>query len=230
MEPTGGNASNSREDSVDRGQGEAVAECRLADSRGADVRMKVPDANNRGGGTGEHVCVQPVLERQRTQVQRAKAKSRPRVSFAPKIVLVRIHSYDYCRASSGPESSDDDAGSSDDCCSSSSTFSPTEGNLLLKAQFLPGSILWVRPPHKTHCGRRLLSNGDWFRQVKDKPEAATRCTDLAGKEGQEKFRSTIKQHADELVYVHVAPPCGTASRAREIRRFGRWDPQSLRSD
>ena len=61
---TGENAGNSREGSV--------AECRLANSRGADVRIKIPDTSNGGDGTGEHVRVQPVLKRQRTQVQGAK--------------------------------------------------------------------------------------------------------------------------------------------------------------
>ena len=32
------------------------------------------------------------------------------------------------------------------------------------------------------------------------------------------------------LYVHVAPPCGTASRARFIKRKGRHNPPPLRSD
>ena len=175
MEPTGENASNSREGSVDRGQGEAVAECHLANSRGADVRMMVPDTSD-GRGTGEHVCVQPALKRQRIQVQGAKAKSKPRVSFAPKIDLVRIPSYDHCRASSGPESFDDDAGSSDECCSSSSTFSPTEGDPPPdKPKFCLEVFCGCARLTKHLVGAGFSAMGIAFRQVKDKPEAATRC-------------------------------------------------------
>ena len=32
------------------------------------------------------------------------------------------------------------------------------------------------------------------------------------------------------VYVHFAPPCGTASRARFIKRKGRFNPPILRTD
>ena len=35
---------------------------------------------------------------------------------------------------------------------------------------------------------------------------------------------------DACVYVHFAPPCGTASRARFIRRKGRYNPPVLRTD
>ena len=164
-------------------------------------------------------------------MQGAKAKSKPRVSFAPKIDLVRIPNYDYCRASSGPESFDDDAGSSDECCSSSSTFSPTEGDPPPdKPKFCLEVFCECARLTKHLVGAGFAAMGIDFRQVKDKPEAATRWMDLASREGQEKFWSTIKQHAAELVYVHFAPPCGTASRAREIRRSGKWDPQPLRSD
>ena len=32
------------------------------------------------------------------------------------------------------------------------------------------------------------------------------------------------------IYVHFAPPCGTASRARFIKRKGRYNPPILRTD
>ena len=35
---------------------------------------------------------------------------------------------------------------------------------------------------------------------------------------------------EACVYVHFAPPCGTASRARFIRRKGRYNPPVLRTD
>ena len=35
---------------------------------------------------------------------------------------------------------------------------------------------------------------------------------------------------DACVYVHFAPPCGTASRARFIKRKGRYNPPVLRTD
>ena len=35
---------------------------------------------------------------------------------------------------------------------------------------------------------------------------------------------------DRLAYIHMAPPCGTSSRARLIRRKGRYNPPPARSD
>lgn len=48
------------------------------------------------------------------------------------------------------------------------------------------------------------------------------------KEGDQlQFWDLIRE--GRVKYVHFAPPCGTASRAREIRRKG-CDPKPLRSD
>ena len=37
-------------------------------------------------------------------------------------------------------------------------------------------------------------------------------------------------HEPGCIYVHFAPPCGTASRARFIKRRGRYNPSVLRTD
>ena len=69
---------------------------------------------------------------------------------------------------------------------------------------------------------------------KDKPRGRYLCLDLSMPEGQEAFRQLVKEN--RVVYVHIAPPCGTASRAREVRRFDKQgrpeqnDPMPLRSD
>ena len=64
------------------------------------------------------------------------------------------------------------------------------------------------------------------KNCKDTPVARTVWLDLATKEGQMEFWSFVR--SGKVQYVHFAPPCGTASRAREVRRKG-CDPKPLRS-
>ena len=52
--------------------------------------------------------------------------------------------------------------------------------------------------------------------------------DLLKPECLQFVQDIIKEEA--CVYVHFAPPCGTASRARFIRRKGRYNPPVLRTD
>ena len=58
--------------------------------------------------------------------------------------------------------------------------------------------------------------------------------DLSTPQGQQEFRDLVKEL--KPVYVHFAPPCGTATKARDIRRkfeitAGKFiDPPPLRSD
>ena len=61
---------------------------------------------------------------------------------------------------------------------------------------------------------------------KDKPRAKIIWIDLTTRAGQLEFWALVR--AGQIRYVHFAPPCGTASRAREIRRRG-IDPKPLRS-
>eukprot|EP00973_Karenia_brevis_P017640 2421448-Karenia_brevis.AAC.1 len=62
---------------------------------------------------------------------------------------------------------------------------------------------------------------------KDKPTCTHIYIDLATPSGQAAFWTIIAER--KPVFVHFAPPCGTASRAREIRRRVGPDPQPLRS-
>ena len=52
--------------------------------------------------------------------------------------------------------------------------------------------------------------------------------DLLKPECLEFVQQIIREEA--CIYVHFAPPCGTASRARFIRRKGRYNPPVLRTD
>eukprot|EP00973_Karenia_brevis_P042830 5929090-Karenia_brevis.AAC.1 len=63
---------------------------------------------------------------------------------------------------------------------------------------------------------------------KDRPLVPTLNLDLVKKSEQELFWGMVSEH--KLKYVHFAPPCGTATRAREIRRSNGPDPKPLRSD
>ena len=68
---------------------------------------------------------------------------------------------------------------------------------------------------------------------KDKPKAPTIWLDLTTSSGQTEMLKLLGNK--ELKYVHFAPPCGTCSLSREIRRFNEdgtpssIDPKPLRS-
>lgn len=62
---------------------------------------------------------------------------------------------------------------------------------------------------------------------KDKPVAKALWIDLTTRRGQLEFWDIIR--SQNVKYVHFAPPCGTASAARNIRRKG-IDPKPLRSE
>jgi len=68
-----------------------------------------------------------------------------------------------------------------------------------------------------------------YRKSKDRPVGKTIWCDLTVKAGVKEFRELVDRLGSRLVYVHFAPPCGTASRAREKRRLGPLDPKPLRS-
>ena len=55
---------------------------------------------------------------------------------------------------------------------------------------------------------------DW-KGNKDKPVTHTQWLDLTTKACQAEFWKLVKEN--RVVYVHFAPPCGTSSRARELR-------------
>jgi len=61
---------------------------------------------------------------------------------------------------------------------------------------------------------------------KDKPVAKSLWIDLTTRRGQLEFWDIVRSR--NIKYVHFAPPCGTASAARNIRRKG-IDPKPLRS-
>ena len=52
--------------------------------------------------------------------------------------------------------------------------------------------------------------------------------DLTSEHGQSLLWRMLEQH--NVVAVHLGPPCGTSSRARDIRRKSGPDPQPLRSE
>ena len=59
--------------------------------------------------------------------------------------------------------------------------------------------------------------------------------DLSNKDEVESLVSFIQLKANQIAFIHLAPPCGTASRARGkrlpfLRRHGIKEPQPLRSD
>lgn len=76
---------------------------------------------------------------------------------------------------------------------------------------------------------------DWM-DCKDKPEGRVVWMNLATKSGFEELQKTLDKNKGTIKIVFMSPPCGTASRAREIRRskpdsMGRIiDPKPLRSD
>ena len=63
---------------------------------------------------------------------------------------------------------------------------------------------------------------------KDKPIGPAVYLDLTTQAGQDALWQIIVDR--KCVYVHFAPPCGTASRAREKRINSGFDPKPLRSD
>jgi len=54
---------------------------------------------------------------------------------------------------------------------------------------------------------------DWKRN-RHTPEIPILTADLTSKEGQDFVRNLVQQ--EHVLYVHLAPPCGTYTRAREI--------------
>ena len=76
---------------------------------------------------------------------------------------------------------------------------------------------------------------DW-KGCKDKPEGRVIWLDLTTKRGMRDLKDILEANKHTLKIVFMSPPCGTASRAREIRRtkpdaFGKViDPKPLRSD
>ncbi len=63
---------------------------------------------------------------------------------------------------------------------------------------------------------------------KDKPRVKVLTIDLTTSWGRRELRRLI--YETQPVFVWFAPPCGSASRAREIRRKVGFDPKPLRSD
>ena len=76
---------------------------------------------------------------------------------------------------------------------------------------------------------------DWS-GCKDKPEGRVFWHNLATDQGFENFMELLEANKGSIKVVYMSPPCGTASRAREIRRRkpnseGKIiDPKPLRSD
>ena len=72
-----------------------------------------------------------------------------------------------------------------------------------------------------------------YKGNKDKPKARCIWLDLTRKADQKESLAMVK--SKDVAYVHFAPPCGTASRARDRRRFNKdgspaaLDPKPLRS-
>ena len=69
---------------------------------------------------------------------------------------------------------------------------------------------------------------------KDKPKSKCVNINMETPEGQAAFWTMVE--ANEVVFVHFSPPCGTSTRAREVRRFNKdgtpaeRDPKPLRND
>ena len=90
------------------------------------------------------------------------------------------------------------------------------------------------------CGKAALTRalgkagvkaqGIDFKFNKDKPVGSVIWIDLSLPRGQAEFKELCKAKDCRVVYAHFAPPCGTASRAREIRIKGAADPKPLRSN
>ena len=88
-----------------------------------------------------------------------------------------------------------------------------------------------------HCSKvGLRSLGVDWAGCKDKPEGRVIWINLATSHGRAELLQRLEANRETLRLVFMSPPCGTASRAREIRRrkpdlFGRViDPMPLRSD
>ena len=88
-----------------------------------------------------------------------------------------------------------------------------------------------------HCGQKgLKAKGTDWSGCKDKPEGRVIWINLATKQGIKELKDIFKANIRILKVVFMSPPCGTASRAREIKRLkpdsaGRViDPKPFRSD
>jgi hypothetical protein len=86
------------------------------------------------------------------------------------------------------------------------------------------------------CDSGLEAIGiDWKRN-RHSPQVPIITADLTTEEGQEFVRKLVQQ--DHVMYIHLAPPCGTYTRAREIPiaqwKLDLWpgmpNPQPLRTD
>ena len=82
----------------------------------------------------------------------------------------------------------------------------------------------------------LRSLGIDWKGCKDKPEGRVIWLDLTIDHGMSELMDILEANKKSLKVVFMSPPCGTASRAREIRRFKKdargkvLDPKPLRSD
>ena len=86
-----------------------------------------------------------------------------------------------------------------------------------------------------HAGlTKAMSQEGWralgvdYHKNKDKPIGSSVTLDLSTEAGQKAFWQLVEER--KVLYVHFAPPCGTASRAREKRLRSGFDPKPLRSD
>ena len=76
-----------------------------------------------------------------------------------------------------------------------------------------------------------------FQNNKDRSEGKCIWLDISSSKGRKAFWDLVRSSAKDgtVVYVHFGPPCGTASAARNIRRFdkkgrpSKIDPKPLRS-
>ena len=89
----------------------------------------------------------------------------------------------------------------------------------------------------SHCSKvGLKALGVDWKGCKDKPEGRVIWIDLSTDRGVEELKAVLAANKRTLKVVFMSPPCGTASRAREIRRHkpdesGRIiDPKPFRSD
>jgi hypothetical protein len=81
---------------------------------------------------------------------------------------------------------------------------------------------------KALCLAGFDATGVDCKENKDRPESKSIVIDLGTKYGQRQFSELL--HDPDVDLVTFAPPCGTASRSREIRRKDGPDPKPLRSD
>lgn len=123
----------------------------------------------------------------------------------------------------------DDSGSSESESSATRSPTPSEEGGGSENQAPPKAL-------EVMCGCAELTSelhkagfdatGIDYKGCKDKAKSRVIWIDLATRLGQLEFWDLV--HAGSVRYIHFAPPCGTASRAREIRRRG-VDPKPLRS-